>query len=236
MGILNWILRKTSAAKNLLIWKVTFYFRDKLNIPAQTSADRKLFKQVFQQYAGKKVKVFEWGSGMSTIYYCRYLASIGADYEWHAIDNSQMWIEKVTHLVKRHGLDERVHLHLSVFPAFWELPEWPWKEGDAPKDICGPNVVEYVEYPRKVAGPDGFNVMILDGRFRRRCLDVTTDVLAEKGIVILHDAIRPFYHSPLKNFKFGRFHEVGNFFGSKVKMKTWVGSLDHDPFTESSTD
>ena len=208
--------------------RIDSYIREKLVLPAQTSIDRKIFKRVFQLYAGKRLSVFEWGTGRSTIYYSRYLTSIDSDFEWHSIDNSREWKEKVARLVNRYGLNNRVYLHLSEFPAFWELPSWSWEERKIPQEICGPKVAEYVEYPRRIMGSKGFDVIIVDGRFRRRCLLVASEVLAPGGLVLLHDAQKTHYHSSLQIYKFGRFFDSGNISGSKVKIKTWLGTLDHN--------
>ncbi len=228
-------LRTLNGYKNNYWARINSYLREKLVLPIQTSADKKIFKSVFQQYAGKRVSIFEWGSGRSTIYYSRYLASIGADYEWHAIDNSEEWQEKVALLINRFGLNDSVHLYFSEFPAFWELPEWSWKEKIPPKDICTPKVIEYVDYPRRLAGPKGFDIIIVDGRFRRRCLLTAPEVLAPGGMVLLHDAQSLHYQNSLEKYKLGRFFDVGTLPGSRVKINTWLGTLDNSrvPFIES---
>lgn len=235
METLSRIPQRIVGIKDGFLWRISFYLREKLVLPAQTSNDRKIFKRVLQQYAGKRLSVFEWGTGMSTIYYSRYLVSIDSDFEWHSIDNFREWKEKVARLVNHYGLNDRVHLYLSEFPAFWELPGWPWKDRKIPQGICGPNVAEYVEYPRRIAGSKGFDVIIIDGRFRRRCLIVASEVLTPSGLVLLHDAQKNHYHSSLENYKFGRFLDSGNFLGSKAKIRTWIGSLDHGTFIERFT-
>jgi len=212
--------------KDAYVRQIGSYLREKLVLPAQTSIDRKVFKKVFQQYAGKNLRVFEWGTGISTIYYSRYLVSIGTDFEWHSIDNSREWKEKVAQLVERYGLSKRVHLHLSEFPAFWELPGWSWEEREIPREVCSPEATEYVEYPRQVAVSKGFDVVIVDGRFRRRCLLVASEVLSPGGLVLLHDAQKDHYQPSLGNYQFGRFFNSGNLPGSKIKIKTWIGTLD----------
>jgi len=232
MGKLPQVFRTIDGIKDAYLHRIDSYFREKSVLPAQTSIDRKIFKRVFRQYAGKRISVFEWGTGRSTIYYSRYLVSIDSDFEWHSIDNSREWKEKVARLVNRYGLNDRVHLYLSEFPAFWELPGWSWKERKVPKEICGPKVVEYVEYPRRVAGSKGFDVIIVDGRYRRRRLLVASEVLAPGGLVLLHDAQRPHYHRSFENYKLGRFFDVGNLPGSKIKIKTWIGTLDHDRISD----
>jgi len=229
------VLRTLGGYKNLYWARINSYLREKLVLPIQTSSDKELFKGVFRQYAGKQISVFEWGAGRSTVYYSRYLASINADFKWHAMDNSREWQEKVALLVSRYKLKDRVHLYLSEFPAFWEIPGWSWKERILPPDICRSEVTEYTEYPRRVAGERGFDIIIIDGRFRRRCLLTALDVLAPGGLVLLHDAQRDHYHRPLGNYRYGRFFDVGSIPGSNIKMKTWLGTLDesHIPDIES---
>ncbi len=212
--------------KNSYVRQIDSYFREKRGLPAQTSLDRKIFKRVFQQFTGGNLRVFEWGSGRSTVYYSRYLISIDSDFEWHSIDNSREWKEKVTRLVNRYRLNDRVHLYLSEFPGFWELPGWSWEETKIPEEVCSPEATEYVEYPRRLAESRGFDVVIIDGRFRRRCLLVAAEVLAPGGLVLLHDAQKAHYHSSLEIYKFGHFFDSGNLPGSKVKIRTWLGTLD----------
>ena len=232
MMTLSRIYRGIVSIKDTYLYQVGYYLGGKLVLPAQTSLDRRIFKRVFDLYAGGKLRVFEWGSGRSTVYYSRYLTSIGCDFEWHAIDNSREWHEKVALLVSRYGLGDRVHLHLSEFPPFWELPNWSWEERKIPKEVCSPEAIEYVEYPRRVAEAKGFNVIIIDGRFRRRCLRVAAEVLAPGGLVLLHDAQKTHYHSSLEIYEFGHFFNSSNVLGSKVKIRTWLGTLDHNRISD----
>ena len=230
------IYRVLRAIMNLWLIRFNAYIRKKRGIPQQTSVDRKIFKSVFQRYVGKRLRVFEWGMGRSTIYYSRYLRSIGSDFEWYSIDNSHEWMQNVDQLVHRYKLTTRVHLRLSEFPAFWELPSWSWEQTKIPReDLCGPKVVEYVEYPRQVMMPKGFDVIIIDGRYRRRCLLTAFEVLAPGGVVILHDAERIHYHSSLENYISSRFFNSGKLPRSEIETKTWVGTLDRDPFIEGLT-
>ena len=131
-------------------------------------------------------------------------------------------------MANRYRLNDRVHLHLSEFPAFWELPNWSWEEGNIPKEVCSPEATEYVEYPRRLTESKGFDVIIIDGRFRRRCLRVAAEVLAPGGLVLLHDARKTHYHGSLGIYEFGHFFDSGNLAGSKVKIKTWLGTLDRN--------
>ena len=107
------VFQTIDGIKDACLARIYPYLREKLVLPIQTSTDRKIFKRVFQQYAGKNLRLFEWGTGRSTVYYSRYLLSLGCDFEWHSIDNSREWKEKVASLVNRYGFGDRIHLHLS---------------------------------------------------------------------------------------------------------------------------
>lgn len=225
---LSRIYRGIAAIKDAYLYRIGHYLRGKLVLPEQTSVDRMIFKKVFQLYAGKSLRVFEWGSGRSTIYYSRYLTSIDSDFEWHSIDNSREWQSKIARLVEHYQLSDRVHLYLSEFPAFWQLPSWSWEEVKIPEEVCRPEATEYVEYPKRLAGTKGFDVIIVDGRFRRRCLRVAAEVLAPSGLVLLHDAQKMHYHSSLDIYPFGHFFDGTKILGSKVNIKTWLGTFDHN--------
>ena len=58
----------------------SLYFKGKLlinsvlGLPAQTRKEIEILKTIFNNIIdNKKIKVFEWGSGFSTIYYAEYL-------------------------------------------------------------------------------------------------------------------------------------------------------------------
>lgn len=218
--------------KDAYIYQMGHFIRGKLVLPEQTPADRAIFKKVFNLYGGNGLRVFEWGAGHSTIFYSRYLLSIGSDFEWHSVDNSRAWQENVTRLINRYRLNNRVHLHLSEFPAFWQFPGWSSEEVAIPKEVCSPEATEYVEFPRRLTEQKGFDIIIVDGRFRRRCLSVAAEVLAPGGMVLLHDAQKSHYHSSLGTYKFGHFFDTGHLPGSKVQIKTWLGSLDRDRISD----
>jgi hypothetical protein len=91
-------------------------------LPAQSPADILVFKEVLSTIAGERLRVFEWGSGASTIYYSKVLKSLGRKFEWHSMDNSRKWCQRVHQKVLRAHLSDRVRVYCSEFPAFWELP------------------------------------------------------------------------------------------------------------------
>jgi hypothetical protein len=204
----------------------------KLGLPAQTTQERELFKALFDLVAADgKLRVFEWGCGLSTTYYASFLEKKEIDFEWHALDSNRAWYEKVKRLVVSSKIDDRVKLYLQEFPPFWEKPGW----GDVPPP-CGvfaPKTepeLGYVDWPLRLGG--AFDMIIVDARFRRRCLQTAKDAVKPNGLVILHDAQKQHYHEGLDVFPYRMFVNSGNWHPFQaLPNRMWIGSLrDHSAF------
>jgi len=210
----------------------SLYFKGKLlinsilGLPAQTREEIQLFKAVFDSFIKNKgIKVFEWGSGFSTIYYAEYLRKKGAEFEWHSIDNNRAWHEKVKSKVNKKGLQPYVQLYLKEFIPFWEKPGW----GPIPPP-CGvfspksENEKAYVDFPRLLN--DKFDIVIIDARFRRHCIQTAKKAVLQGGIVIMHDAQKAHYHVGLDNFQYSKFFHSGSWYPfQKIPNTVWIGSV-----------
>lgn len=195
------------------------------NIPAQTAREINIFKAILDQYQSGPVKIFEWGSGRSTIYYSKYLRSKNVNFQWHAVDNNRFWYEKVLSDVKKEGLMFHIHLYLKEFLSFWQKPGW----GQIPPP-CGvfspkeSNEWAYIRLPQEMN--QKFDIVIIDARFRRHCIQVTKDMLAPGGVVIMHDAQKPHYHQGLEDFPLSSFYDTGSWYPFQKKPnQIWVGSM-----------
>jgi len=216
------VIRKLQAA--------CFYFRlfihRLLGLPAQTPEEIAILKKLFAAYNGKSLKVFEWGSGLSTVYYSKYLRAQNADFTWDAVDNHKGWYEQLSKVIFNLGLSDRVKLYLKEFLPFWQKAGW----GQVPPP-CGKfapqsqNEKDYINMP-KILGKK-FDVLIIDARFRRRCLEVAKDVLASNGVVVMHDAQKPYYLVDIGNFTHSRLMDTGHWYwGQNPGCKLWLGSMN----------
>lgn len=106
----------------------------------------------------KKVRVLEWGSGGSTVYFSEFLRNIKADYSWTSIEGNLKWYKDVSNAVTEH---DNICVH-HIAPS------------------------EYVNFPLTLDGK--YDVIIVDGEFRRECLKVAFTLLDEQGAIFLHDA------------------------------------------------
>jgi len=147
-------------------------------------------------------RCLEWGAGHSTLYFPQYL---GLDARWLAIEHDDEWAEKVNSL----NADARVKT-VGVPPK-----TFPWT--DEHGDGAYTDLADYVDYPEASAP---YDFILVDGRARIACLKRAYDWISDNGVVVLHDAMRTYYHQPLKIFPHQAFF---NILGSGVKG-LWLGS------------
>jgi hypothetical protein len=127
-----------------------------------------------------------------------------------------VWSEKCNRWISQAGLDQEVHIYYCEFPPLWDLPTY-LPEGPAPQHLEAdePDIAKYVNFPKEVGGP--FDLIVIDGRYRRRCLLVAPEVLAPGGVVLLHDAERTHYHPSLDIYPHVRMLKTGRLPGTKQK-------------------
>jgi predicted O-methyltransferase YrrM len=111
-------------------------------------------------------RIFEWGPGRSTI----ILHELFPSAEIHGIEHDPSWYPRCERLM---GAIPKVRI------AFQRIEIQP--------QIAG----AYVTAPLYL---DKFDLMFVDGRFRRECLGVAQFCLNDGGLVVLHDARRKAYH------------------------------------------
>lgn len=195
-----------------------------LGLPGQTAREMALFKEILLSKRAGTLRVFEWGLGRSTVYYPALLAKARRDFEWYGIDNSPMWHDRIKRRLEQRSFGGRVHVSCRAFPAFWQVPGYSWR--NPPRFEAFPDqerVIEYINFPKGFGVQ--FDVVIIDGRFRRRCLAVAREVAHPDGVVLLHDAQRRHYHSSFSLYPYSRMVEGGVWPGGVYRSQTWVGRL-----------
>ena len=73
---------------------ITHWYGQMRGLPAQSRGDLSIFKDILIKVPGQKLRVFEWGSGASTIYYSEFLRTKGHQFDWYAADNSEVWRQR----------------------------------------------------------------------------------------------------------------------------------------------
>lgn len=149
-------------------------------------------------YANNDIDVLEWGSGGSTVYYTNFLRENKVQYTWTSIEYNKVWHDKITEMVKEDPNTEVV---------LFDVGNTKLKQRKIPMD-------EYVNFPSQVKG-EGYDLILVDGRKRRRCLLEAANLVKPTGVVVLHDAEREYYHCAFQAYKSGEF----------LAHKLWVGKV-----------
>jgi SAM-dependent methyltransferase len=108
----------------------------------------------------KQMNVFEYGSGLSTLYFARRVKSIVS------IEHNKDWFERVRSLIRNNKNATVIYVELNY------------------------------EYPEaiRLAGIDKkYDLVLVDGRMRNKCVENAVDLLSPTGVIILDDSERPRY-------------------------------------------
>ena len=126
----------------------------------------------------------EWGAGYSTIYFSQHLYE---DAKWIAVEHDKNWYIKIKELTHQNK-------HISLF----YVPPNNYQWLDINKDGSFSDFKDYITFPKKINSK--FDFILVDGRARKYCLIFALDLLNDKGVIVLHDANREYYHDPFKHY------------------------------------
>ena len=168
---------------------------------------------------GRNARVLEWGAGKSTRYFTQLLRERGRSFRWTSLEYDRDFFK------------EDVAPWLESAPqsrVLWvDNAEFSWP-ADASACHEGQQAVDFVVFdygklqpmiPSGVADREvnmdpyvdgvldlerGFDVILVDGRKRRRCLLNAKELVGDDGIVVLHDAQREYYHCAFDAYEFSQ--------------------------------
>jgi hypothetical protein len=184
-----------------------------------------------------RAAVLEWGAGRSTLWYSRMLEQRGLLGSWLSLEhNREFFLSEIapqlagrrsaSYVVAEdlregamalsdppgsHPGDAAATVRTVVFDAGDLRPYDPEREQDRWADLD-----DYVGLPASLGRR--FDVVLVDGRKRRRCLLEAGELLRDTGIVVLHDAWRRYYHCAFADYPFSR----------RIGDMLWVGA-QRDP-------
>lgn len=131
----------------------------------------------------KPLKVLEWGSGQSTLFFSQF---IDENSEWHAIEHVEDWALKIS--LTNTNTNVKIHHVPANNPKF---------DNNQISGASYDDFKNYLELPSDL-GP--FDLIIVDGRARVSCLEKASTYLSPNGLIILHDANRKRYWSATRSF------------------------------------
>lgn len=181
------------------------------------------------------LRVLEWGSGRSTLYFTDRLQTEGVAHQWLTLEYDRAFFEEAL----APSLAGRAHsqvirpdapggsaaaqppapgqsaLTCVVFDRGRLLPYLAGHEADRLVDLD-----DYVNYPATL--DTKFDLIIVDGRKRRRCLLAAAELLRPGGLVVLHDAYRTYYQCAFSRYASQRM--LGEIL--------WIGSQEQTNFLQ----
>lgn len=179
-------------------------------------------------HADGRLRVLEWGSGRSTLEFTRILAEEqDAPFRWISLEYDRAFFDTqvVPHLLKRPDstvrfIDDDTALHGSkgdgsalIEAVCWNRtrlrPALPEHVQDRTVDLSA-----YVTHPYTTG--EEYDIVLVDGRMRRRCLLAAAEHLGPRTVVLLHDAWHTHYHCALHGYP------AATFFGDEL----WAGAAD----------
>jgi hypothetical protein len=179
---------------------------------------------------GRGIDVLEWGAGRSTLWFSALLEGQGLLGSWLTIEhNREFFMRELApefdrHPARRYWLADDplgtpgpelerapAGLAAAVFDAGDLRPIEPDRVADRAVDLD-----DYVRLPALLQRR--FDLILVDGRKRRRCLLEGAGLLSEQGVTVLHDAWRSHYECAFPAYASGTY--VGD--------ELWVGA-QHRP-------
>ncbi|MGK7653928.1 class I SAM-dependent methyltransferase [Roseovarius sp. B08] len=128
-------------------------------------------------------RVFEYGSGASTVWLARRAAEV------HSVEHDLSWAE-----VMRMQLADVPNVRLRAIPP---TPRHA-AIAEAPSGRRGYAAVDFADYVREIDEVTGtFDLIVIDGRSRAACLDHAHDRLAPDGLIVFDDPHRARYRAAL---------------------------------------
>lgn len=163
---------------------------------------------------GAPLRVLEWGCGRSTLWYGALLQAFGIPHTWLGVEHNREYFQKEVEALFLQAPGTQVVLADNVQGApppsldtlgrtvvvFDHGSVAPFDSGRMEDRLV--NMDAYVALPARW----GYHcdIAIIDGRKRRRCALAALRLLAENGVVMLHDARRLAYQSAFAAFPFHR--------------------------------
>lgn len=194
-----------------------------------SNRDADLFEAILLRKASSSdvLHVLEWGSGRSTVYFSEMLLGQGKQFFWNSLEYDRAYFLNSLEPVfadnaqfKKTEEDGRVvfassNVRIDVF-NYGKLS--PFLHTHA-EDRLVP-MDDYVTFPAGLGRK--FDVVLVDGRKRRLCTLEAKPLLCPGGVVIVHDAYRPYYHCAFETYVSQRF--IGDIL--------WIGSNDETDFSD----
>jgi len=159
-----------------------------VNIPL---INTKIFESI-KDCLGKKSVVFEWGFGYSTIYLSNIVGKI------ISIEHNKEWYNKIKEEIKNLNI-KNIELNLLLPDTNMGERYLEYLSNNGDKTLLGMNFYNYVSYIDTF--DILFDIIIIDGRCRNKCLDKAIRMIKSGGFLVFDDYERERYDVSLCKLK-----------------------------------
>ena len=165
------------------------------NKPMMKYEEIDLIKEVIQKI--KPVYCLEWGCGYSTLYFPDFIDKKAT---WLSIEHDFEWFNRINTL-NCNSMVEINYIESSINNNKIEFNN-------------------YLSFPKSISNK--YDLILIDGRSRVKCITEAVNLLNENGVVILHDANRKRYHNVFNLYKYSEYFQSPY----KDAYGIWLGSND----------
>ena len=159
-----------------------------------------------EKQLNKNSKVFEWGSGKSSLWFCKRIG------EYTCVEHDKLWFDEILRNFKEKNIQ---HANITYIPKneinnvyHWET-DWPYYRllNHSPSKPEFRNYMMYIDsYPDKY-----FDCIVVDGRERVGCMLHALPKIKTDGFIVFDDSNRSRYKEifsilaqwQIKKFDFG---------------------------------
>ena len=141
-----------------------------------------------ERHLSKEMKVFEWGSGGSTVFLAKRVKKVVS------VEHDPNWHKEVTDYLQSKGLSKNAQL-IYKNPSKIKLSQGKYSSGQAKhknysfKEYC----MAISKYPKEY-----FDLILIDGRARVDCMRLAVKKVKKRGWIVLDNADEDRYWKKLR--------------------------------------
>jgi hypothetical protein len=140
-------------------------------------------------------RVFEFGGGGSTLYFCKSVAEVAT------VEDHVDWFKTLTETVQSKGYQNWRGFFVSPVPVTSSHPRSHQNPGDFKSSIKQLEDMSFEQYARTIDHyPEAyFDLILIDGRARPSCIQQSIPRLKSGGYLVVDNTERAYYLPPFKH-------------------------------------
>jgi hypothetical protein len=139
-------------------------------------------------------KVFEFGGGGSTLFFCKNVAEVVT------VEDHAEWFKTLTETVQAKGYQNWRGFFVSPEPVNDARPRDQANPADFKSSVSGLENMSFEKYARTIDQFPAayFDLILVDGRARPSCIQQAIPRLKKGGLLVVDNTERPYYLAPFQ--------------------------------------